>query len=82
MLAAGGEKDAPAELPFSALVLVDITPRVDLEGVAKVQGFMREHAYEGFATIEEAAEAVAFLPRVVAAFFVAVVLAAAVVLRF
>mgnify|MGYP003350565635 CR=1 FL=1 len=42
MLAAGGEKDAPAELPFSALVLVDITPRVDLEGVAKVQGFMRE----------------------------------------
>ena len=42
MLAAGGENDAPAELPFSALVLVDITPRVDLEGVAKVQGFMRE----------------------------------------
>ena len=64
MLAAGGEKDAPAELPFSALVLVDITPRVDLEGVAKVQGFMREHAYEGFATIEEAAEAVAaYLPH-------------------
>ena len=64
MLAEGGEKDAPAELPFSALVLVDITPRVDLEGVAKVQGFMREHAYEGFATIEEAAEAVAaYLPH-------------------
>ena len=34
---------------FSALVLVDITPRVDLDGVAKVQGFMREHAHEGFA---------------------------------
>src|SRR6185436_15490239 len=26
---------------FSALVLVDITPRVDVEGVSKIQGFMR-----------------------------------------
>jgi pimeloyl-ACP methyl ester carboxylesterase len=49
---------------FEALVLVDITPRVDLEGVAKVQGFMREHAREGFATVAEAAEAVAaYLPH-------------------
>jgi pimeloyl-ACP methyl ester carboxylesterase len=49
---------------FSALVLVDITPRVDLEGVAKVHGFMREHAHEGFATVEEAADAVAaYLPH-------------------
>ncbi len=32
---------------FSALVLVDITPRVDLDGVAKVQGFMRAHAKRG-----------------------------------
>ena len=29
---------------FSALVLVDITPRVDYAGIAKVQGFMRAHA--------------------------------------
>jgi pimeloyl-ACP methyl ester carboxylesterase len=64
MLAAGGVTEAPNEPPFSAVVLVDITPRVDLDGVAKVQGFMREHAYEGFATIEEAAEAVAaYLPH-------------------
>jgi pimeloyl-ACP methyl ester carboxylesterase len=49
---------------FEALVLVDITPRVDLDGVAKVQGFMREHAQEGFATVEEAADAVAaYLPH-------------------
>ena len=49
---------------FRALVLVDITPRVDMSGVAKVQGFMREHAHEGFATVEEAAEAVAaYLPH-------------------
>jgi len=64
MLAAGGVRQAPAEPPFSAVVLVDITPRVDLDGVAKVQGFMREHAYEGFATIDEAADAVAaYLPH-------------------
>jgi len=49
---------------FSALVLVDITPRVDLEGVAKVRGFMSAHAREGFATVEDAAEAVAaYLPH-------------------
>ena len=49
---------------FRALVLVDITPRVDMSGVAKVQGFMREHAHEGFATVEEAADAVAaYLPH-------------------
>ena len=49
---------------FSALVLVDITPRVDLGGVAKVQGFMRSHAKEGFASVAEAAEAVAaYLPH-------------------
>ena len=49
---------------FSALVLVDITPRVDHAGIAKVQGFMRAHAQEGFATVAEAAEAVAaYLPH-------------------
>ncbi len=49
---------------LSSIVLVDITPRVDYEGVAKVQGFMRAHARDGFATVEEAADAVAqFLPH-------------------
>jgi pimeloyl-ACP methyl ester carboxylesterase len=49
---------------FAALVLVDITPRVDRSGVDKVQGFMRAHAREGFASIAEAADAVAqYLPH-------------------
>lgn len=49
---------------LSSLVLVDITPRVDSEGVDKVQGFMRAHAKEGFATVQEAADAVAeYLPH-------------------
>lgn len=64
MLAEGGVSEAPNGPVFSALILVDITPRVDLDGVAKVQGFMRAHAYEGFATIAEAADAVAaYLPH-------------------
>jgi pimeloyl-ACP methyl ester carboxylesterase len=49
---------------FSALVLVDITPRVDRSGIAKVQGFMSANARAGFASIAEAAEAVAaYLPH-------------------
>jgi pimeloyl-ACP methyl ester carboxylesterase len=49
---------------FSALVLVDITPRVDVEGVSKIQGFMRAQLREGFGSIGEAADAVAaYLPH-------------------
>jgi pimeloyl-ACP methyl ester carboxylesterase len=49
---------------FSALVLVDITPRVDIEGVSKIQGFMRAQLREGFGSIAEAADAVAaYLPH-------------------
>lgn len=49
---------------FASLVLVDITPRVDPEGVNRVQGFMRAHAGEGFASVAEAADAVAaYLPH-------------------
>jgi pimeloyl-ACP methyl ester carboxylesterase len=64
-LFAAGEAQARNLAPiFAALVLVDITPRVDLSGVAKVQGFMREHARDGFASVEEAADAVAaYLPH-------------------
>jgi pimeloyl-ACP methyl ester carboxylesterase len=64
LLAQGGP-GRPARKPvFAALVLVDITPRVDLSGVEKVQGFMRAHAREGFASIAEAADAVAeYLPH-------------------
>jgi len=49
---------------FSALILVDVTPRIDIEGAAKIRGFMRGQAREGFASIEEAADAVAkYLPH-------------------
>lgn len=64
LLAAGNAQARHLAPIFAALVLVDITPRVDLSGVAKVQGFMREHARDGFATVEEAADAVAaYLPH-------------------
>jgi pimeloyl-ACP methyl ester carboxylesterase len=50
--------------PFSALILVDVTPRMDPVGVSAVQGFMREKAREGFASVEEAADAIAaYLPH-------------------
>jgi pimeloyl-ACP methyl ester carboxylesterase len=63
LLAAGAAAKAGRNV-FSALVLVDITPRVDVDGVAKIQGFMRAHAQDGFASITEAADAVAaYLPH-------------------
>lgn len=64
LLAEGDRKRPASDGVFSALVLVDITPRVDLSGVEKVQGFMRAHAKEGFGSIGEAADAVAaYLPH-------------------
>lgn len=58
---AEGEASRPI---LSGLVLVDVTPRMDPAGVAKVLGFMAERSREGFATIEEAADAVAaYLPH-------------------
>ena len=64
-LIAEGEA-AKAGLPprFSAIVLVDVTPRFDLAGAQKIVGFMAERVREGFASIEEAADAVAkYLPH-------------------
>jgi pimeloyl-ACP methyl ester carboxylesterase len=64
LLAEGNAAKAGNGALFSALVLVDITPRVDLAGVAKIQGFMRAHAAEGFGSVAEAADAVAaYLPH-------------------
>lgn len=54
MVAAGEVRPAP----FRALVLVDITPRWEASGVARILGFMREHL-DGFASLEEAARKVA-----------------------
>jgi pimeloyl-ACP methyl ester carboxylesterase len=49
---------------LESLVLVDITPRMNPEGVARIQGFMGEKMEEGFATLEEAADAIAaYLPH-------------------
>jgi pimeloyl-ACP methyl ester carboxylesterase len=48
----------------TALVLVDITPRVDPAGVDRIRGFMATHIEDGFATLEEAADAIAaYLPH-------------------
>ncbi len=49
---------------FSALVLVDITPRVDRRGRRQDPGLHARAAREGFASIAEAADAVAaYLPH-------------------
>lgn len=49
--------------PFSALVLVDITPRWDAEGVERILGFMTAHP-DGFDDLEHAADAIAaYLPH-------------------
>jgi pimeloyl-ACP methyl ester carboxylesterase len=49
--------------PLRALVLVDITPRVEMQGAQEVVAFMGS-APEGFASVEEAADAVAaYLPH-------------------
>ena len=49
---------------FSALVLVDITPRMASSGVDKIMGFMSKDMRKGFAAVEEAADAIAaYLPN-------------------
>ncbi len=48
----------------SALILVDIAPRVEQKGVERIFKFMSANVDTGFATIEEAADAVAeYLPN-------------------
>ena len=42
----------------AAVVLVDIAPRLELEGVAKISAFMNQGA-DGFASLEEVADAIA-----------------------
>lgn len=49
--------------PFRALVLVDITPRWEAEGVERMLDFMRAHP-DGFASLDEAAgQVAAYLPQ-------------------
>lgn len=55
LLVAGQGDDAPCR----GLVLVDITPKIDEKGVDKIIGFMGRHLEDGFASYDEAAEAIA-----------------------
>jgi pimeloyl-ACP methyl ester carboxylesterase len=49
---------------FSSLTLVDIVPRSDPEGVAKILGFMGANLEEGFDSLESAADSIAaYLPH-------------------
>jgi pimeloyl-ACP methyl ester carboxylesterase len=43
----------------SALVLVDITPRMEPDGVRRIVGFMLDRVEDGFGSLEEAAAAIA-----------------------
>jgi pimeloyl-ACP methyl ester carboxylesterase len=64
LLAQGAAQGRGEGAIFAAIVLVDITPRVDTRGVGKIQGFMRAHAREGFASLQQAADAIAaYLPH-------------------
>ena len=61
LFAAGSET---GDTIFSALVLVDITPKMKVDGVRRIIGFMSEHSREGFSNVEEAADAIsAYLPH-------------------
>ena len=55
---------APSEPPlFSAIVLVDITPRMQSSGVNRILGFMSKDMRRGFGDINEAADTIAaYLP--------------------
>jgi non-heme chloroperoxidase len=59
-LLAQGERERAV---FSAIVLVDIAPRIEPEGVERIVAFMRAHL-DGFASLDEAAGAIAeYLPH-------------------
>lgn len=50
--------EAPGPLA-AGLVLVDVAPRIESAGAERIGDFMRSHMEEGFASLEEAADAVA-----------------------
>lgn len=60
-LLAEGEADNPQA---SAIVLVDIAPKAEQKGIERIFAFMSAHLESGFASLQEAAEAVAaYLPH-------------------
>jgi len=63
LLAAGAPTSSGAPATPRGLVLVDITPRIEREGSKEITAFMNS-APDGFASLEEAADAVAaYLPH-------------------
>jgi pimeloyl-ACP methyl ester carboxylesterase len=64
LMAEGETCTGPHGGVLSALILVDIVPRMDPGGVDRIQGFMGARMVEGFASVEEAADAIAaYLPH-------------------
>ncbi len=60
LVATGRDEPAPA----SALVLVDVTPTMKSDGVARVLDFMGAHVEEGFSSLEDAAAVISsYLPH-------------------
>jgi pimeloyl-ACP methyl ester carboxylesterase len=55
-LIAIAESEAPPLA--SALVLVDVAPRVELAGAMRIGDFMRSHIEDGFGSLEEVADAI------------------------
>ncbi len=53
-----------AESLTSAIILVDIAPKAEQKGIERIFAFMSSHLESGFASLEEAADAVAaYLPQ-------------------
>ena len=51
-------------MAMRALVMVDVTPQMKPDGVERILGFMAESSERGFATMEEASDAIAaYLPH-------------------
>jgi pimeloyl-ACP methyl ester carboxylesterase len=59
LLAEGAHFTATGGNLLAGFFIVDMALTNDTEGARKVTGFMLAHAYEGFATVEEAADTVA-----------------------
>ena len=57
-MAAIAESEDPAAVA-GALVLVDVAPTIEMEGALRIGAFMAEHMEDGFASLDEVADAIA-----------------------
>jgi pimeloyl-ACP methyl ester carboxylesterase len=55
LIALGNTRTAPCA---SGLILVDIAPHIEVKGAERILGFMAEKMHEGFASLDEVADAV------------------------